>query len=117
MKNVIKAAAIHNFEVGKSYDRDEIMAAIEPLLRERGYAISGFLPTDYCYNLWNSGIPPIDPEFSDYRLFEQMGRGRDSRFRFLGPKADYTGKTLHFPKGSRGPILYGTWENGVFTKA
>ena len=71
-----------------------------------GYQESSVLPSDFCYNRTNAGIPcPHQP------MFVQEGRGR---YRFVGLCYPYTGVMLHKLHGQPERIV-GSWHEGNFT--
>lgn len=63
-------------------------------------------PTDYCYNIYNTGLP----NFAERgRLLEY----KEKQYRLLGENYPYTGDTWHRPK-SKESYVVGRWENGEF---
>lgn len=68
---------------------------------------NSFIPSDYCYNSYCIGSQ-WDKE--QVFLFEKLDKRGE--YKYLGKNYPYTGKT--FDKNNN---LFGTWENGIFTKA
>lgn len=67
---------------------------IEGVVEECGCAPTSVIPSDYCYNLWNKGIP-----CDQTRFFLHEGERRSGNYRFVGKYFSYDGQILHFPKG------------------
>lgn len=71
-----------------------------------GYQESSVLPSDFCYNRTNAGIPcPHQP------MFVHEGRGQ---YRFVGVCYSYTGMMFHKPHGQPECVV-GSWHDGDFT--
>jgi hypothetical protein len=69
------------------------------------------LPSDYCYNLWNEGIPLDHPRF-----FLHKGEKRSGLYVFKGRNFTYYGPIYHYPKGHKGSpiVISGSFNEGVY---
>lgn len=78
---------------------------IQQLMFEKYNRNSGsVIPTDYCYNRWNKGIP-----FTEH-LFEYLIR---NTFKYIGENAQYTGLIYRKAQGSDLEEVIGEWKDGV----
>ena len=108
-EKVIKA--INEYVEKNGYDtwmsRKEIQDYVNSCYEEQ-IDYTSFLPTDYCYNRYNSGL-------NDFSSKDRLLEYKDGQFRLLGEKYPFTGDVWHFPKDeSRESYLFGRWENGKF---
>lgn len=62
------------------------------------------IPSDYCYNRINEGIP------FDKHIFEYIKRGS---YLYLGENYPYTGLIYHKPMGNKVELVAGEWRSGV----
>jgi len=67
-------------------------------------SVGNILPSDFCYNRFNSGIKRFKGPF----LFEYLGT---NKFKILGENYEYSGKIYHKPKGGVEQLV-GEWING-----
>lgn len=76
-----------------------------------GCSPGSVLPSDYCYNLWNEGIP-----LDHARFFLHEGEKRSGYYAFKGRNFTYNGPIHHFPKGHKGPpiVINGFFIEGVY---
>jgi hypothetical protein len=91
-----KFLSVFQDKFGKEFSRKEIIDLL--IIAHPGTNRSSIIPSDYCYNIVNVGIP------FDVHIFEYLGGGR---YKYLGPKYQYTG-----------PIYWknekvGKWEKGI----
>jgi len=70
-----------------------------------GHQESSVIPSDFCYNRTNAGIPLVNTP-----MFVLEGRGL---YKFVGTGYPFTGPMVHKPRGQRERIV-GNWKNGVF---
>ncbi|PIC89084.1 hypothetical protein CSV71_11070, partial [Sporosarcina sp. P21c] len=64
------------------------------------------IPSDFCYNRFNTGIP-----FTKH-LFEYLTK---STYKYLGENVPYTGLILHMSKSTQEEVVIGEWRDGVKT--
>jgi hypothetical protein len=64
---------------------------------------SSIIPSDYCYNRRNKGIP------FDKHIFEWLGR---SQYRYLGENHPYSGRVVWQPAGEGEEQIVGEWRDG-----
>lgn len=64
------------------------------------------IPSDFCYNRFNSGI-----KFNKH-LFEYLSK---STYKYLGENIKYTGLIFHKAKSAREEVVIGEWRDGVKT--
>ncbi len=65
--------------------------------------------TDYCYNVYNSGLTKFDTDC----LFQLISKGK---YRLLGSDYPYTGEVYHNPKKDGVKHLEGKWVRGKYQK-
>lgn len=70
-----------------------------------GHRESSVLPSDFCYNRINAGIPS-----DNHPMFVHEGRGL---YRFVGRSCAYTGLRWHKPQGGPERVV-GRWLEGTF---
>lgn len=75
----------------------------EELKAKYGTNPSSIIPSDYCYNRTNDGIP------FEKHLFKYKGR---NKYVYLGENYPYTGKIYHRPINQKMDIVVGEWLNG-----
>jgi hypothetical protein len=107
-EKVIKA--INEYVKKNGYDtwmsRKEVQAYVNSCYKEK-ISSGSLLPTDYCYNRYNSGLV----DFAEDRLFEY----NDHKFRLLGEHYAYIGDVWHYPSDKTiKPYVIGRWDNGKF---
>ncbi|MDV6378160.1 hypothetical protein ORD22_07845 [Sporosarcina sp. GW1-11] len=78
----------------------------QELQKTYGTKPSSVLPSDFCYNRYNSGIA------FDKHLFEYLTK---STYKYLGERAKYSGLIFHKPKGAQQERVVGEWKEGVKT--
>ena len=88
---------------GKMVTRQEIQRVMQNTYSRNPTSI---LPSDYCYNRWNKGIP-----FTEH-LFEYLMR---NTYKYIGEHASYTGLIYRKLKGTATEEVVGEWKNGVKT--
>ncbi len=86
-------------ERGKAFSRKEIIDLVLEKYPETNR--SSIIPSDYCYNITNKGIP------FDNHLFEHIEIGR---YKVLGPNYKYNGDIYHCGN------LWGKWIDGNIKK-
>jgi hypothetical protein len=108
-EKIIKA--VNDYVIKNGFDtwmsRKEVQEYVNSCYEEK-IAPGSLLPTDYCYNRYNSGLANFAEKD---RLFEY----NDRQFRLLGEHYAYTGDVWHYPSDkSVKPYVVGRWENGSF---
>jgi hypothetical protein len=94
-----------NFQIGTVFSTSEIKVLVSSNFLTNP---SSIIPTDYCYNRFNSGI-----DFDEHlKIFEYIERGK---FRYLGKNYPYSGKVYHKPLGNR-EFCIGEYKEGIFKK-
>ena len=92
-----KVLSVFQDRLGEKFLREEIIDLV--VNAYPGTNRSSVIPSDYCYNIVNAGIP------FDFHIFKFLGEGR---YKCLGPNYPYTG-----------PIYWkreqvGKWEEGIY---
>jgi hypothetical protein len=92
-----KVLSVFQDRLGERFLREEIIDLV--VNTYPGTNRSSIIPSDYCYNMINAGIP------FDFHIFESLDEGR---YKCLGPNNSYTG-----------PIYWkreqvGKWEEGRY---
>jgi hypothetical protein len=99
--------AFANIEKGKRFKTKEIKDLLISTFPNDKFSRDSILPSDYCYNLHNSGLPDnIDDQ---YIVFKQVDHGN---YVYLGEHAEITCEITHNPKKGI-PYPYGEWKNGI----
>lgn len=75
----------------------------ELVVRHHGANPSSVIPSDYCYNRTNAGIP-----FKRH-LFIRINA---NEYQFVGEGHNYTGWVYHRPTGTSSDSIAGEWKNG-----
>jgi hypothetical protein len=91
---------ITTFGQGKQLSRGQIVDAVN---LKFGRTKGSIIPSDYCYNRINNGIPLSKPA-----LFVHVER---SQYKIFGENYPYNGDILHKPMGSK-EIVVGQCING-----
>lgn len=74
--------------------------------KQSRYGMSSIIPSDFCYNRTNAGIPLINNP-----MFIRTGR---AHYTFVGMNYPYTGPMTHKPQGQPERVV-GNWKAGKFT--
>ena len=102
----IKEKIIDVFQnrIGEEFDREEIIDLVVHKYPEtnRGSVI----PSDYCYNMVNTGIN------FNFHFFESLGE-REGRYRCIGQYKPYNGSIYCKPIGATCEQV-GEWKAGIF---
>lgn len=93
-----KVSTVFKGRVGETFESKEIIDLVVNAFP--GTNRTSVIPSDYCYNITNKGIP-----FA-YHQFESVGK---ALYRCLGLNYPYSG-----PITWKGEVV-GMWEDGVFT--
>ena len=73
---------------------------------EFGTNPTSVIPSDYCYNRFNIGIP------FRHHLFVRVAR---KEFKFVGEDYPYSGRVFWRPKGHDAEVIVGEWQNGTLS--
>lgn len=112
---IVEAIELAGHKLQSIYFNNPIprMEIVNEVVKECGCKPGSVIPSDYCYNLCNEGIPLDHPRF-----FLHEGKRNSGLYKFVGGKFSYDGPILHYPKGKKSdPVeIKGRYEKGKFIK-